>query len=627
MIKNVEITKFVKQGLYRSKKGFPKRFKLFGCDTETCNGEPLSLQIYDGNPDKEVFFAWVNKDNILDVFVQYIKDNIELKHPNIYYFHNLSFDMAVILYSKLKVFSEKAHLVCDYEDCHFDCLYGSTNFMKIRYNKTMIWVVDSLAFMGGGSLEKWAKTLNLSYKKMEHPEGLGDTDYSKLDDNDPLKKYFIEYAKTDVLTEYELGKWILEQHQKYDVSLAVSSANFSAKVFRKSYLPLDDNIPFPPNKCVRDCMLSYHGGRNGYYWNNPAVFNNCCELDISSSYPYAMVSIPNFVDCEYIWVDKYVDGLEGIYNIIGIFNSCKYPPFFKHDLKPFEDGEDFNVWITSYELREAIADGTLQKGKYKIVGGWLVKPSSRNPEDPFKNFVWEFYNKKEIKGLDKGERQMYKLILNSLYGKFIQTNLDEERVFKIATENPEQSLLSNIINERKDGSMEIINNFNDKHYFIAGGLFQPMIATLITGFGRAYLHRLEHKYKAIHSSTDSVKFNAERLSKEKFESYQRKLAGNKDKGVLGDVNVEVIGKCIILRNKLYLHYNQEGVIEKQAFHGFAGRTQELLQVLNSKNCDYTVKKILKVRESFRQGLKPLVMTELKKNLDVDLSKFEVVNNY
>ena len=154
-----------------------------------------------------------------------------------------------------------------------------------------------------------------------------------------------------------------------------------------------------------------------------------------------------------------------------------------------------------------------------------------------------------------------------------------------------------------------------------------MIATLITGFGRAYLHRLEHKYKAIHSSTDSVKFNADRLSEDKRASYQRKLDGNKDKGVLGDVNVEVIGKCIILRNKLYLHYNNEGVIEKQAFHGFAGRTQELLQVLNSKNCDYTVKKILKVRESFRQGLKPLVMTELKKNLDVDLSKFEVVDNY
>ena len=74
-------------------------------------------------------------------------------------------------------------------------------------------------------------------------------------------------------------------------------------------------------------------------------------------------------------------------------------------------------------------------------------------------------------------------------------------------------------------------------------------------------------------------------------------------------------------------YNQEGVIEKQAFHGFAGRTQELLNVLSSKDCNYTVNKIMKVRESFRQGLKPLVMTELKKQLDVDLSKIEIVTNY
>ena len=624
MIKNVQITRFVREGLSATKKGFAKRYKLFGCDTETCNGEPLSLQIYDG---KDVFFAWVNKKTILDTFLNYIKDNIDKQHTNIFYFHNLAFDLAVILYSKLDYFANKAHLKTDYKEFEIECLYGSTNFMKIRYQKTMCWVVDSLAFMGGGSLEKWAKTLNLTYKKMEHPKGLGDTDYSKLSDKSKLKKYFIEYAKTDVLTEYELGNWIVEQHKKYDVSLAVSSANFSAKVFRKTYLPIDDKIPFPPKECVRDCMLSYHGGRNGYYWNNPAIFENCCELDISSSYPYAMVSIPNFVECEYIRVKKYINGYAGIYNIVGRFSKCKYPPFFRHDLTQFCDNEDFNVWITSYELLEAIKDGTLKEGRYKIVDGWIVKPSSRNPDNPFKKFVWEFYNKKEIKGLDKGERQMYKLILNSLYGKFIQTNLDEDRIEFDKKNNSGNFLISNFIHENKDGSMEVVNNATDKHYFIAGGLFQPFIATLITGFGRAYLHRLEHKYQAIHSSTDSVKFNADRLPKDKLESYQRKLEGNKDKGVLGDVCVEVIGKCIILRNKLYLHYNQEGVIEKQAFHGFAGRTQELLNVLSSKDCNYTVNKIMKVRESFRQGLKPLVMTELKKQLDVDLSKIEIVTNY
>lgn len=627
MIKNVQISRFAREGLKATLKGFPKRYKLFGCDTETCNGEPLSLQIYDGNRDKKVFFAWCDRNNILDTFLDYIKENIELKHPNIFYFHNLAFDMAVILYSKLDFFSTKAHLVCDYKDFHFDCLYGSTNFMKIRYKQTMIWVVDSLAFMGGGSLEKWAKTLNLPFKKLEHPKGLGETDYSKLPEKSKLKKEFIEYAKTDVLTEYYLGEWILKQHQNYNVSLAVSSANFSAKVFRRSYLPLDDNIPFPPQKCCRDSMLSYHGGRNGYYWKNPAIFENCCELDISSSYPYAMVSIPNFVDCKYQYVDKYIEGYDGIYNVVGKYNTCKYPPFFTHDLKELEQGEDYNIWITSYEYREGLADQTLTQDNHRIIGGWIVIPSSRKPENPFQKFVYEFYNKKEIKGLDKGERQMYKLILNSLYGKFIQTNLNEEETLNVANVNPSFVRISDYMHKNKDGSIDIINNTKDKHYFISGGLFQPMIATLITGFGRAYLHRLEHKFQAIHSSTDSVKFNANRLPKEKLDSYKRKLEGNKDKGILGDVCVEVIGKCIILRNKLYLHYNKDGIIEKQAFHGFSGHSQELLQIINTKNCDYTVRKILKVRESYRQGLKPLVMTELKKNLDVDLSKIEIVKRY
>lgn len=628
MIKNIEITKFAKSGLKATLKGFPKRYKLFGCDTETCNGEPLSLQIYDGNINEEVFFSWVNKDTVLDTFLDYIKEHIDEKHPNIFYFHNLSFDLAVLLYSRLDYFSEKAHLVCDYKGFHFDCLYGSTTFMKIRYKGTMCWIVDSLSFMGGGSLEKWAKTLDLPFKKLEHPKGLGTTDYSKLPDTSKLKKQFIEYSKADVLTEYYLGDWILKQHKIYNVSLAVSSANFSAKVFRKSYLPLDDNIPFPPSKCVRDSILSYHGGRNGYYWDRPAIFENCCELDISSSYPYAMVSMPNFVDCEYRQVTKYIEGYDGIYNIVGEYDSpCKYPPFFTHDLREFNKGESYSVWITSYEYREGLADGTLTAKNHRIISGWIVIPSKRNPENPFKKFVLEFYNKKEIKGLDKGERQMYKLILNSLYGKFIQTNLDEQLIVQSKVVTHDMINLRNYIHKNDDGSIDIIANGTDKHYFIAGGLFQPMIATLITGFGRAYLHRLEHKYQAIHSSTDSVKFSADRLPIEKIESYKRKLEGNKDKGILGDCCVEVIGKCIILRNKLYLHYNKDGIIEKQAFHGFSGHSKELLQIINTKNCDYTINKIMKIRESFRQGYKPLVMTELKKTLDIDLSKIEIVRNY
>ena len=34
-----------------------------------------------------------------------------------------------------------------------------------------------------------------------------------------------------------------------------------------------------------------------------------------------------------------------------------------------------------------------------------------------------------------------------------------------------------------------------------------------------------------------------------------------------------------------------------------------------------------IREAFRQGLQPFMMTELKKELDVDLREIEIVKNY
>lgn len=624
MLKNIDIKPNILEGLSGSKKGCPTRYKLFGGDTETVNGKPMTLQLWNGVDENNIYFEWVNEKNIFSKFIDYMTSNILLGYPNIYYFHNLKFDLGIIFYPYLDRFQQVSNVKFIYKGIKVNAIYSQTCMVKFYYRKTTIYMLDSMSFMSGGSLDHWAKTLDLPQKKMARPEGIGEIDYRDLPDSDEKKKYFIEYAKCDVITQWYLGDWIMKQHKKYDVPVAVSSANFSAKVFKRSYLPIQDNIPFPPKDCLNGALLSYHGGRNGYYWNKPAIFENCCEVDISSSYPYAMVSIPNFVDCEYKLVKDFIPNMEGIYEIVGTYNACKYPPFFTHDLKTLENGTQFRLWLTSYEIREALKDKTLQEGKWQVTRGYVIVPANRTVINPFSDFVNEFYSKKEIKGIDKAERHMYKIILNSLYGKFIQTIHDD---FRINVSEQEEIERGFEIRQKKNGGIEVVHTVNNKHIFVAGGLFQPVIATMITGFARAYLHRLEHHYKAIHSSTDSVKFNANLLEPEKIASYRRKLAGNKDKGILGSSCVEVIGKCILLRNKLYLHYNEKGEIEKQAFHGFAGRQKELLQVINTRDCNYTIKKIMKIREAFRQGLQPFMMTELKKELDVDLREIEIVKNY
>jgi hypothetical protein len=132
--------------------------------------------------------------------------------------------------------------------------------------------------------------------------------------------------------------------------------------------------------------------------------------------------------------------------------------------------------------------------------------------------------------------------------------------------------------------------------FKAGGLFSPVIATLITGFVRAYLHRLEHQYQSIHSSTDSIKTFA-------------KLEVDSLPHGLGGLNVEVKGDCILLRNKLYLHYDGAMVLggkpAKYALHGFWGSVDELLAMVAGRRIHYEVEHLYRMKEANKQGKTPL----------------------
>jgi hypothetical protein len=151
-------------------------------------------------------------------------------------------------------------------------------------------------------------------------------------------------------------------------------------------------------------------------------------------------------------------------------------------------------------------------------------------------------------------------------------------------------------------------------------MFSPVIATLITGFVRAYLHRMEHQYKAIHSSTDSIK------SMEKID--QASLPSG-----LGGLNVEVHGDCVILRNKLYLHYKGWNDAEdpvfigppnppkKYALHGFWGTSFNLLELVDKRGGTYYVDHLYRMKEAAKQGKVPLKSYRQKREVTIDWSSY------
>lgn len=165
-------------------------------------------------------------------------------------------------------------------------------------------------------------------------------------------------------------------------------------------------------------------------------------------------------------------------------------------------------------------------------------------------------------------RLFYKLCLNSLYGKFIARHRDFET--------------------------------GDK---IGGSMFDPSIASLITGFVRAKIHRLEHKYNALHTATDGL--------------ITQKTPKKSDLGInLGDLKQENYGPCLILRNKLYLHYDESGKLIKSGLHGFEGSPDELLKIWKSAKKTYSIKRLTRWSESWHIGLPPGTPRIIQKVLNV-----------
>jgi hypothetical protein len=565
---------------------YPYRLKYWGADTETVEGNPYSIQVSDG---KNTDFLWVNSKNVLDKFLTYFEPKLWRGQVNVCYFHNLQFDLAVLLKNYHHLFEGKTKLDFTHKGVKFEFVIGRIYFGFIKFpdNKTLKLLDTQAFFTEHPSLDNLAKTLSLPVRKMAKPKRLGKVRYTSSN--------FINYAKNDAVVTYYIAQYIISQYKKFNTRICVSLPQFSSRIFRHYFMRKTDHIRFPNPEIVRASILSYHGGKNGWYVQRPTVIDKCYELDIVSAYPYAMTKMPNFIsNGVYSFVKSYSKKYEGIYCISGKIKNCKYPIIYDHTFKVVE-GKFSNIWVTSYELREAIKK---EEVSLSTCFGFVWIPDTEETYNPFFEFTKHFFKEKVI-AKTIPERLVSKLILNSLYGKTIQT-IQSDKDKKGYTPD----FFYDIVTKRYIKSTE--NNI-----FFASGMFNPFIATLITGFVRAYIHNLEHKYSSLHTSTDSIKT---------LQAPYKKDLGDK----LGKLKVEVYGKCYLIRNKLYLHYNNKGELKKYGLHGFLGKPKLLLELFMRKKTTYNVKHLFLVKEALKQDKIPLKEEGVKRILDVDFSKIDYI---
>lgn len=525
-------------------------FRFFGLDTETVNGKPHTIQLCDG---KRTDLYFVNSNKILETFRIWISKRIWRNKVNLVFVHNIAYDLVVLLFKHYKKFADN-HFTVKHKGMRFVVdLRRGRYFCNLYMGKTKIVFIDTFYFFPH-SLEFVAERLNLKYKKMKKPRYLGE---KSLRD-----KAFVEYAKNDAWLTWDLGRYIIDLHKEYNVPFSISIAQMSQYIFQKNFLK--EKIYLPPKRVCQYALLSYHGGKNAYYNKDPKYFKKVYELDIVSAYPYAMSILPNFYGASYCFVDKYIKGYCGVYFIEAEIRNTKYKLIATQDFK-YISGR-VKTFVTSFELEQALKDKLIKK-IYRI-NGFILDQSVKKKRlvSPLNAFVSHFYKLKSETDKKDPKYLFYKILLNSLYGKFIQKNEDE----------PEEDFY---IDKDTVFKVQSIN--------YAGGMWNPFIATMITGFVRTQLYLLEKKFKAIHSSTDSIK------------TLVKPTGCKKD---LGGYIVECFGDCLIFRSKLYIHYNKRKEVQKYALHGFQGKVSDLEKIWRTKKPTYIKKRIIPVRESLVRKL-------------------------
>lgn len=466
----------------------------------------------------------------------------------------------------------------------------SKNLKKLTF-------IDSFNF-APFSVEKMGKILNLP--KLKSPKALG-----KIPKNKEERKELEIYNKRDCEVTYYFMKLLSEGFFNAGGKLKTTIASTAMDIFRRKYLRRKIKkesavLGFDIEPLI---FRSYYGGRTEVF--KRGKIGKMKMYDVNSLYPSVMIKeypLPDSVEYKEFGSIDIIKKYEGVSEVEIFCPKMKYPLLatrFDNKLI-FPTGLLKGVY-TNVELRKALQLGYKIKEIRQVV-------YYKKTFYPFKEYVTDLYNKrKELKKQKNPNELVYKLLLNSLYGKFAQKNLTETTFFNKDFLNDKEIENINKMQEgvimKDDHNGMIIEKKKCEESFVL-----PILSSYTTAYARIVIHDYIVKGEAYYCDTDSIITN--KILPESTALGKMKVEHEILEGVLVrpkmyylktlvDKEVKEVIKLKGVPKKL-IYKNNKVILNKNIF----------MDIMKGEKVYYD--KFTKLKEAVRRGLVPNSIMKMEK---------------
>lgn len=475
---------------------------IYTYDIETygLGGELCAIGLYDGN--KFYSFDSVPK------FLLCVKN----RDYGLYYAHNGGkYDVKYII----EYILESGICYCDFLDVHGHIILKL--YHDEAHKRKICEFRDSRLLMSY-SLDKLSKSFNVAHKKQDYD------DYQEHKD----KEKMMEYLKYDCVSLYEILEKFISILNITVPKLTIAST--SMHIFREQ---------FNGNEYLSSLHNIGNGDifRNGYYGGRTEVIRrygtNLNYYDINSLYPSVMINDFPIGQPKQTNSEK---GEMGYYLISVDIPYMKIPPLpYRYNSRLIFPYGQFTNWYYTPELRLLDLLGI----EYDVIKGFYWDETSR-PFDAYINYYYDIKRKSE-----GAQREIAKLMLNSVYGKFGQRSKAKKHIdLNTVTEH-----------ELMNCDIEVLdykNGIGVKHTEIFSNHIFPFVSGVITSYARKRLYEFILK-----CGEDSIYYmDTDSLITDKTLKTSNKIGDMK--------KVDDIKEGVFLLPKLYAYENDKEELTKRS---------------------------------------------------------------